>query len=173
MYTVIQSLTHDGRDRSRDYVISGFHVPPGSWDAQLIEPLSPGADEVVLPKTSSSVFNSTNLDYVLRCLGCKQLILAGCVTDQCVAHAVMDACDLNYLVTLVPEATATYSDARQAAALAAIGGYCRVRGVDQLAWELAAAKAAREAVASAAAKAAAAKAEEEGEEGEEVPRQLS
>lgn len=35
MYTVIQSLTHDGRDRGLDYKISGFHVPPGSWDAQV------------------------------------------------------------------------------------------------------------------------------------------
>jgi nicotinamidase-related amidase len=35
---------------------------------------------------------------------------------QCVAHAVMDACDLGYLVTLLPEATATYSQARQVGA---------------------------------------------------------
>lgn len=35
LYTVIQSLTADGRDRSLDYKLSGFHVPPGSWDAQV------------------------------------------------------------------------------------------------------------------------------------------
>jgi ureidoacrylate peracid hydrolase len=34
-------------------------------------------------------------------MGIKHLILAGCVTDQCVAHAAKDACDLGYLVTLV------------------------------------------------------------------------
>ena len=28
MYTVIQSLTRDGRDRSLDYKITGFNVPP-------------------------------------------------------------------------------------------------------------------------------------------------
>ena len=56
---------------------------------------------MVFPKTSSSVFISTNLDYVLRCLGVKQLILAGSLTDQCVESAVRDACDMNYLVTLV------------------------------------------------------------------------
>ena len=33
MYTVIQSLTADGRDRGLDYKLSGFHVPPASWDA--------------------------------------------------------------------------------------------------------------------------------------------
>lgn len=35
MYTVIQSLTADGRDRGLDYKLSGFHVPPGSPDAQV------------------------------------------------------------------------------------------------------------------------------------------
>lgn len=34
-YTVIQSATRDGRDRGLDYRISGFHVPPGCWDAQV------------------------------------------------------------------------------------------------------------------------------------------
>lgn len=35
MYTVIQSLTKDGRDRSHDYKRTGFHVPPGCWDAEV------------------------------------------------------------------------------------------------------------------------------------------
>ncbi|KAG2482014.1 hypothetical protein HYH03_019038 [Edaphochlamys debaryana] len=154
MYTVIQSLTRDGRDRSLDYVISGFHVPPGCWDAQVIQPLAPGPDEVVLPKTSSSVFNSTNIDFVLRSMGVRHLLLAGCVTDQCVAHAAMDACDLGYLVTLVPEATATYSEGRQRAALSAVSGYCRQRSVAELEAELAAAAAAAAGGQAAAAAAA-------------------
>ena len=98
---MIQSLTTDGRDRGLDYKISGFHVPPGSIDAKVLPSIAPLDDEIVIPKTSSSVFNSTNIHYILGNLGVKQLILCGCVTDQCVEHAVRDACDLNYLVTLV------------------------------------------------------------------------
>lgn len=101
LWTVIQSLTHNGRDRGLDYKISGFHVPPGSWDAEVLSSIAPLDTEIVLPKSTSSVFNSTVLHYILGNLGVKQLILCGCVTDQCVAHAVMDACDLGYLVTLV------------------------------------------------------------------------
>ncbi|PSC74262.1 isochorismatase [Micractinium conductrix] len=137
MYTVIQSLTADGRDRSLDYKLSGFHVPPGHPDAQMLECISPGPDEIVLPKTSSSVFQSTNLDYLLRSLGVRQLVLAGCVTDQCVEHAVRDACDLGYLVTLVSDACVTYSARRQAASLAAVSGYCRQRSTALLLDELA------------------------------------
>ena len=52
----------------------------------------------MLPKTSSGVFNSTNIDYVLRNLGIRYLIVAGVVTDQCVDMAVRDAADRGYLV---------------------------------------------------------------------------
>lgn len=69
--------------------------------AQVLACIAPGPDDIVLPKTSSSVFCSTNVDYVLRSLGVKYLILAGCVTDQCVESAVRDACDHHYYVTLV------------------------------------------------------------------------
>lgn len=137
MYTVIQSLTADGRDRGLDYKLSGFHVPPGSPDAQMLECIAPGPDEIVLPKTSSSVFVSTNLDYLLRSLGVRQLVLAGCVTDQCVEHAVRDACDLGYLVTLASDACATYSQQRHQASLAAVAGYCRQRTTAELEAELA------------------------------------
>src|ERR1700744_1384749 len=92
-YTVIESLTADGRDRSLDYKITGFNVPKGSADAQVVTELAPAVDEIVFPKTSSSVFISTNIDYVLRNLGVRSLIIAGCLTDQCVDSAVRDACD--------------------------------------------------------------------------------
>ena len=68
---------------------------------QVLDCIQPGPDEIVLPKTSSSVFTTTNVDSILRNLGVKHLILVGCLTDQCVESAVRDACDLNYLVTLV------------------------------------------------------------------------
>ncbi|MHC6157674.1 cysteine hydrolase family protein [Bradyrhizobium elkanii] len=125
LYTTIESLTKDGRDRSLDYKITGFNVPKGSWDGKVIDEIAPGDDEIVLPKSSSSVFVSTHIDYLLRNLGVKQLVLAGLVTDQCVESAVRDACDLGYLVTLVPDACATYSQDRHDNTLRAIKGYCR------------------------------------------------
>ncbi|MFC3060782.1 isochorismatase family cysteine hydrolase [Paenirhodobacter populi] len=125
MYTTIESLTKDGRDRSLDYKITGFNVPKGSWDGRVIEEIAPGEDEIVLPKSSSSVFVSTHIDYILRNLGVTQIVLCGCLTDQCVESAVRDACDLGYLVTLVPDACATMTQARHDNSLRAIRGYCR------------------------------------------------
>ena len=90
MYTLIRNLTKDGRDRSLDYKITGFSVPPGSWDGEVIDAIKPLDDEIVIPKTASNVFVSTNIDYVLRNLGTKYLVISGVVTDQCVEGAVRD-----------------------------------------------------------------------------------
>lgn len=136
MYTTIESLTLDGRDRSLDYKITGFNVPKGSWDGKVIDELAPTGDEIVLPKSSSSVFVSTHIDYILRNLGVRQLVLSGLVTDQCVESAIRDACDLGYLVTQVTDACLTYSQERQDASIRAIKGYCRQVTTDELIREL-------------------------------------
>ncbi|ATU95372.1 isochorismatase family cysteine hydrolase [Phyllobacterium zundukense] len=136
MYTTIESLTLDGRDRSLDYKITGFHVPKGSWDGKVIDQLAVEGDEIVLPKTSSSVFISTNIDYVLRNLGIRQLVISGLVTDQCVEGAIRDACDLGYLVTQVTDACLTYTQERHDNSVRAIKGYCRQVTTKELITEL-------------------------------------
>lgn len=138
LYTTIESLTVDGRDRSLDYKISGFNVPKGSWDGKVVDAIAPQGDEIVFPKTSSSVFVSTHIDYILRNLGVKQIVLCGVVTDQCVESAIRDACDLGYLVTLVPDACAAYSQERHDNTLLAIRGYCRQISTADLVAEVAA-----------------------------------
>lgn len=135
-YTVIESLTEEGRDRSLDYKITGFNVPKGSWDAKVIVELAPGPDEIVFPKTSSSVFISTNIHYVLGNLGVKYLIIAGCLTDQCVDSAVRDACDLGYLVTVPTDGCVTQTEERHDWSLRLTKGYSRQRTTDQLVAEI-------------------------------------
>ena len=137
MYTVIRNLTQDGRDRSLDYKITGFSVPPDSWEGQVLDAIKPAPDEMVIPKTSSNVFVSTNIDYVLRNLSTKYLVISGIVTDQCIATATTTACDLGYLVTLITDASATYTQDRHDFTLQAIKGYCRQRTTDEFLREIA------------------------------------
>ncbi|MDP9011408.1 MAG: cysteine hydrolase [Pseudomonadota bacterium] len=136
-YTLIESLTADGRDRSLDYKITGFNVPKGSPAAAMVDELAPLGDEMLFPKTSSSVFISTNIDYVLRNLGTKYLIVAGCLTDQCVDSAVRDACDLGYLVTVPTDACVTLSAERHDWSLRNNRGYCRQIATEALLEEIA------------------------------------
>jgi ureidoacrylate peracid hydrolase len=136
LYTVIESLTADGRDRSLDYKITGFNVPKDSPDARVMDAIKPVHDEMVFSKTSSSVFISTNIHYVLRNLGIDFLVVSGLLTDQCISSAVRDACDLGYLVTLITDACTTYTRQRHKTSLDHIKGYCRQRTTDELLAEL-------------------------------------
>ena len=136
IYTIIECLTRDGRDRSLDYKVSGLFVPRGSWQAEVIDELRPEEDDIVISKTSSSIFNSTNFEYVLRNLGVEYLMVMGILTDQCVESAVRDGCDRGFLMTLVDDACATHSAHRHREALHGFRGYCRIRTTGELIEEL-------------------------------------
>lgn len=131
VYTVIESLTRDGRDRSLDHKLSGIFHAKGSKEAQVMPEVAPAEDDIVLPKTSSGVFNSTNIDYVLRNLGIENVIVAGFLTDQCVDMTVRDGADRGYYMVCAADACATHTAGRHEAALRAFGGYCRVQSVDE------------------------------------------
>jgi nicotinamidase-related amidase len=125
IYTVIENLTRDGRDRSLDYKLSDFFIAKGSQEARVLDAIAPGEDEIVIPKTSSSIFNSTNIDYVLRNLGVEDLLGTGFLTDQCIDHPVKDGADRGYYVTCISDACMANTWERHRAALAMFSGYCR------------------------------------------------
>ena len=124
LHTIIQSLTEDGRDCSLDHKMTPIHVAPSRPEGLPVPSLMPVRDEIMLPKTSSGVFNSTNIDYVLKNLNIRYLIITGIMTDQCVDMAVRDAADRGYLVTCVSDACASATPERHEGALKAFGGYC-------------------------------------------------
>lgn len=130
IYTVVESLTLDGRDRGLDYKISGIFAAKGSLEAEVIDELAPLENEILIPKTSSSIFNSTNVEYLLRNLGIEYILVMGIVTDQCVETAVRDGCDRGFLMTVIEDACATHSQERHDASLRGIKGYCRIRSTD-------------------------------------------
>ena len=136
IYTVIESLTKDGRDSGLDYKISGMCVPKGSRNAEVIDELKPLDNEIIIPKTSSSVFNSTNIEYVLRNLSIQYLMIIGIVTDQCVETAVRDGCDKGFLITLIKDACATHTQERHDNSLKGIKGYCRIRKTEDILGEI-------------------------------------
>eukprot|EP00931_Biecheleriopsis_adriatica_P026688 TRINITY_DN16206_c0_g1_i2.p1 TRINITY_DN16206_c0_g1~~TRINITY_DN16206_c0_g1_i2.p1 ORF type:complete len:462 (+),score=91.69 TRINITY_DN16206_c0_g1_i2:377-1762(+) len=137
MYTVIEALTADGRDASLDYKLSGpLFVPKSHPDAKVLPEIAPLQDEIILPKTSCSVFCSTNINYVLRNLGARYLIVCGQITNQCVESAVRDAADLGYLVTVPEDACAANSQAEHEAGLSNMRGFARLKSSQELMKEL-------------------------------------
>jgi nicotinamidase-related amidase len=136
IYTVIECLTLDGRDRGLDYKISGLFAAKGSREAEVLDELAPLENEIVIPKTSSSLFNSTNFEYVLRNLGTEYLMVMGMITDQCVETTIRDGCDRGFLMTVIDDCCAARSERRHTESLIGIGGYCRRRTSSELIAEL-------------------------------------
>lgn len=121
IHTVIANLTADGR---LDYGRCGMGFAPGSRATQVIAELAPWPDELVLSKSSSSPFSSTSLDYLLRNIGIRTLVVMGLLTDQCIDHTVKDAADRGYRVVCLSDACQAETPERHAAALACFQGYC-------------------------------------------------
>ncbi|KAA0969613.1 cysteine hydrolase [Aureimonas fodinaquatilis] len=136
VFTVIESLTLDGRDRSIDYKETGFNFARGSAEARVIAALAPQGDEIILPKTSSSLFNSTVFEYAMRNIGIDTIITTGFLTDQCVDHTVRDGADRGFRMICPVDACTTDTQARHDNALAAFKGYCRLATTEELVSEL-------------------------------------
>lgn len=107
LHTRIQSLTRDGRDRSVGHKRLGLHAAPGSKEAEFLPEVAPKGDEIIINKTASGVFNSTNTEYILRNMGIDSLYVCGVYTNECVSTTVRDACDRGFFTTLINDACAT------------------------------------------------------------------
>ena len=68
----MQSLTADGRDRSLDYKISGFHVPPGSFDAQVLALCSLQGNTTPIPHCWLGTDGNPTARVCLRVFSCRQ-----------------------------------------------------------------------------------------------------
>jgi nicotinamidase-related amidase len=117
IYTVMENLTRDGRDRSLDYKLSGFNIPKGSNGGQIASRTAPMGDEIVLRKSSACLFHSTNFDYLMRNIGISTILCTGFLTDQCVEQTMKVGATLGYSMVCVEDACATDTEERHEAAL--------------------------------------------------------
>lgn len=132
IHSRIQSMTRDGRDRSPGHKRLNLHAPPNSKEAEFLEEVAPIGDEIILNKTASGVFNSTNLQYLLRNLDISSIFIVGVYSNECVSTAVRDACDLGFYVTLIADACTTVTPELQEATIATIKDrYARVMTTDE------------------------------------------
>lgn len=126
VYTVMENLTRDGRDRSLDYKLSGFYIEKGSWEAQVAPEVAPEDDEIVLPKTSACLFHSTNFEYLMRNMGVGTILCAGFLTDQCVEQTMKAGASRGFEMVCMEDACAANDDMRHAAALDRLANFGRV-----------------------------------------------
>jgi nicotinamidase-related amidase len=97
----------------------------GTFEHEVIAALAPREGELVIDKNTSSAFNSTGIEWLLRNLGVETLVVAGMATDMCVEATSRDAADRGFNVIIVEDASATFFAHHHAAALS---GFARVFG---------------------------------------------
>ncbi|MGB6207114.1 isochorismatase family cysteine hydrolase [Mycobacterium sp.] len=90
----------------------------GTWGGQLRREFEPQPGDVVAQEHwCSSGFANTDLDVLLRRHGIHQLIMMGLIAHTCLEATVRYGAELGYAVTVVKDATASYSDDEMHAAL--------------------------------------------------------
>jgi nicotinamidase-related amidase len=73
---------------------------------ELVSPIAPDENCRRLLKVRHSAFYASSLDYLLRRLEARQLILTGQVTEQCILYTALDAYVRHFEVVVVPDAVA-------------------------------------------------------------------
>jgi ureidoacrylate peracid hydrolase len=90
----------------------------GTWGGEFRSEFAPEPGEIVAQEHwCSSGFANTDLDLQLKKHGIHQLIVIGLIAHTCVEATVRFAAELGYEVTVVKDATASYSDREMNAAL--------------------------------------------------------
>ena len=90
----------------------------GTWGGEIRREFEPQPGDIVaLEHWCSRGFANTDLDLQLKKNGIHQLIVIGLIAHTCVETTVRYAAELGYEVTVVKDATASYSDKEMHAAL--------------------------------------------------------
>jgi len=120
-YSHLASHTADGRDVPEQMRHLGLFAGKGTKGAEILDHLAPQPRDLVLPRTTLSVFTPRTGDQLFRNLGIDTLVIAGTLTDASIASTARDAGDRGYRVVVVADACAALSPEDHRAALAPIG----------------------------------------------------
>ncbi len=86
----------------------------GSWGAEIVADLAPLPEDIVIEgKRGLDTFASTNLDFILRSRGIRNLVVAGFLTNCCVESTVRTGYERGFQVTAISDCTATLSEEEQ------------------------------------------------------------
>ena len=105
----------------------------GTWDAAVIDELTPTKDDHMVLKRRDSAFQDTELDLWLRSIYIDTVICTGVDTAICVENTLEEAFNIGYDVILVEDATASsWERIGQATIRKVAGSYGWVLKTDRL-----------------------------------------
>lgn len=105
------------RPDDREFAVFPAHCLCGTPGASVVPALAPRPGEPVIAKRRYSAFFGTDLDLTLRELKVEEIVLVGVCSNICVLFSAADARMLDYKVTVVGRATASFDQAAHEFAL--------------------------------------------------------
>ncbi|MCR0981900.1 isochorismatase family protein [Roseomonas populi] len=84
---------------------------------EIVAPIAPQPQDIVIRKQKPSAFFGTNLPAYLTLLGADSIVMVGTTTSGCVRASAVDAFSLNYRVSVVEDACFDRSEASHAITL--------------------------------------------------------
>ena len=132
-YTRCVSLRGDGSDQTWRHRHIGVITTLDAEISEFVPGLEPIDGDIVLNKTGSSVFNSTNFEHLLRNMGMTTVVVTGIYTNSCVEGTIRDAGDLDFRVLMAEDACAAMSAIGHENSIDYLdGNFCHARSADEI-----------------------------------------
>ena len=91
-------------------VVDNGAFKKATWGVKIVDDLTPQSGDVVIEgKRGLCGFHSTNLDFILRSRGIKNVALGGFLTNCCVESTMRTACENGYHVITLTDCCASLS----------------------------------------------------------------
>lgn len=98
----------------------GRILTEGEPGFEIIEPLTPRPDEIVVNKSTFGAFTYTDLDEQLKERGITHVVICGVTTQCCVECTLREAVDRGYFVLTLDDCCGAFEDELQEGTLRAI-----------------------------------------------------
>jgi nicotinamidase-related amidase len=133
VYARCGSVRGDGSDQTARHRAQGLVCPVWSKEAQILDEIAPEPGEILLTKSGSGCFTSTNLDHTLRNMGVTTTVLVGMWTNSCVETTARHAGDLDYGCVLVEDGCVAMTPENHRNALNYLdNNFCFVKSTEQV-----------------------------------------
>ncbi len=114
IFHIIREYFKDGSNvenfRVKDFKNGKSYVVKGTKGAEIVKELKPIDNEYVIVKPRFSAFMKTELDFILRRLNVKTLVVCGTQYPNCIRTTVFDAVSYDYNVILLIDATSAQTE---------------------------------------------------------------
>ncbi len=108
-----------------------------TWGYQILDEMNPLEEDWYVEKTRLSAFYNTNLEGVLRTLGADTVLMAGVLTNQCVAATSKDAMFRDFKPIVIEQCTGTTLPHLHDPAIEMMRvGWCEVRDLESALGEI-------------------------------------